>query len=277
MIVIRVFPVVLLMLLNTLWSWAQLPAFQGSDTRALLDEAALMYRKADELESSGQSAAATEALRGALMRYERVGDQTGWINGLLLYNTANTYLRLGDVGHAVLFYRRAAELIPGDRNVRQGLSYARRLRTDQIEHTLSAGISRAVLFWHFLLPTRTRAMAFLAIWFSTWVILFFRFFSGVFRQARWLRYIVVAGALSACIIAVSLTVELLEEEQPAGVITASSVIARQGDGHSYGSSFNSSLHEGTEFRLLQDRGKWWYIRLADGRETWIIASAADLV
>ena len=128
------------------------------DAGTLLGEAADLYRQADQLENAGQSAAAAEALRGALLRYQRVGSSTGWSNGRLAYNAANTHLRLGDVGRAVLMYRRAAELIPGDRNVRQGLGYARGLRADRIDEPVSAGLMRVVLFWHYLLPTRTRAI-----------------------------------------------------------------------------------------------------------------------
>ena len=62
-----------------------------------------------------------------------------------------------------------------------------------------------------------------------------------------------------------------------GVIIADSLVARQGDGHSYEPSFSSGLHSGTEFLVLEDRGDWWHIRLADGRETWIVAGAGELI
>ena len=94
-----------------------------------------MYREVGQLKINSQSVEAAEAL----LRYERIGAQTGWSNGLLAYNAANAHLRLGDVGRAVLYYQRAADLISDDRDVRQGLAYARRLRTDQFDHPVLSG------------------------------------------------------------------------------------------------------------------------------------------
>ena len=256
---------------------AQEPAAEPMDAGTLLGEAADLYRQADQLDNAGQSAAAAEALRGALLRYQRVGSPTGWSNGRLAYNAANTHLRLGDMGRAVLMYRRAAELIPGDRNVRQGLAYARRLRADWIDEPVSAGVARVVLFWHYLLPTRTRAIAFLVLWGAVWAGVLLRMLVAGVRRQRWLRPAGAACVLLAAALVASLAAELVQASAPPGVITAASVVARQGDGHSYEPSFGSALHGGTEFRLLEDRGEWWQIRLVDGRETWIVAGAGELI
>ncbi len=256
---------------------AQAPAGDSMDQSALLREAADLYRQADRLETAGQSAAAAEALRGALLRYERVGAATGWNNGRLAYNAGNTHLRLGDVGRAVLMYRRAAELMPGDRNVRRGLAYARGLRADRIDEPVSAGLVRVVLFWHYLLPTRTRAIAFLVLWGAVWAGVLLRMLVAGVRRQRWLRPAGAVCVLLAAVLAGSLAAELIAAATPPGVITAASAVARQGDGHSYEPSFASALHGGTEFRLLEDRGEWWHIRLVDGRETWIVAGAAELI
>ena len=256
---------------------AQEPAASPMDAGTLLGEAADLYRQADQLDSAGQSAAAAEALRGALLRYQRVGSSTGWSNGRLAYNAANTHLRLGDVGRAVLMYRRAAELIPGDRNVRQGLGYARGLRADRIDEPVSAGLMRVVLFWHYLLPTRARAIAFLVLWGAVWAGVLLRMVVAGARRQRWLRPAGAACVLLAAALAASLAAEVIQASATPGVITAASVVARQGDGHSYEPSFGSALHGGTEFRLLEDRGEWWHIRLVDGRETWIVAGAGELI
>ena len=258
-------------------AFTQAPAGDSMDQSALLREAADLYRRADGLETAGQSAAAAEALHAALLRYERVGSETGWSNGRLAYNAGNTHLRLGDAGRAVLMYRRAAELMPGDRNVRRGLAYARGLRADRIDEPVSAGLMRVVLFWHYLLPTRTRAIAFLVLWSAVWAGVLLRMLVAGVRRQRWLRPAGAACVLLAAALAGSLAAELIAAATPPGVITAASVVARQGDGHSYEPSFASALHGGTEFRLLEDRGEWWHIRLVDGRETWIVAGAGELI
>ena len=76
----------------------------------------------------------------------------------------------------------------------------------------------------------------------------------------------------------SVAVESLQStRQGAGVIIAAEVTARQGDAENYPQSFKEPLHEGTEFGLLEKRGGWLRIELADMTETWIPASAAELI
>ena len=247
------------------------------DARAVLRVATSLYRQADQFAASGESEAASEALRGAVLRYEQVGSSNGWSNGLLAYNAANAYLRLGDLGHAVLMYRRAEDLMPGNKNIRQGLLYARQQRIDEIKDPVSVDVARILIFWHYVLPTRIRASIFMTLWTIWWtgVLLNMLVIKG-FNQ-RWLRPASVAFVLLGTALAVSLAAESIETSRPPGVIIADSLVARQGDGHSYEPSFSSGLHSGTEFLVLEDRGDWWHIRLADGRETWIVAGAGELI
>ena len=62
-----------------------------------------------------------------------------------------------------------------------------------------------------------------------------------------------------------------------GVITTNEVVARQGDGVNYTSSFKEPLHEGTEFDLLEQRPGWLHIRLSDGSKGWITEGSAELI
>ena len=54
-----------------------------------------------------------------------------------------------------------------------------------------------------------------------------------------------------------------------GVIVHDEVIARKGNAASYQPAFTEPLAEGTEFRLVEDRGDWYLIRLAGGQEGWV--------
>ena len=82
----------------------------------------------------------------------------------------------------------------------------------------------------------------------------------------------------AIIMAVSLvTDEITLRNLKDGVIITEEVIARKGDGTAYQRSFVDPLHQGTEFKLLEERAGWYYIELADGRTGWIPDSSAELV
>ena len=62
-----------------------------------------------------------------------------------------------------------------------------------------------------------------------------------------------------------------------GVIVSGSVIARKGNSGTYESSFKDPLHAGTEFILVEGRGAWYHIELADARRCWVPGVDVDLV
>ena len=47
------------------------------------------------------------------------------------------------------------------------------------------------------------------------------------------------------------------------------MIARKGDGDTYEPSFKEPLHAGAEFKLMENRGEWYQVELADGQRCWI--------
>ena len=117
------------LLLLALGQAGVLPA-QAADPATLLEAADAHFaagnRLAGQTNAAGgtagsvrteASAAAAEQFRAALLRYRRAAQALGHDNGYLLYNIGNTYLRLGDLGRAILHYRTAQQLIPGDPNL----------------------------------------------------------------------------------------------------------------------------------------------------------------
>ena len=76
---------------------------------------------------------------------------TGGIhNGKLYYNLANTYLKQGKLGLAILWYERAHRLIPGDPDLNFNIDYARSLLKDEAG-TLSSPVLQVIFFWKDLL------------------------------------------------------------------------------------------------------------------------------
>ena len=103
-----------------------------------------------------------QEFRAALLRYEGAAEALGRSNGFLLYNIGNTYLRLGEVGRAILHYREAQRFIPSDPNLRQSLRHARSLRRDRIATDAAGSVLRLVFFWHHAWPLQLRVTLFLA-------------------------------------------------------------------------------------------------------------------
>jgi uncharacterized protein YgiM (DUF1202 family) len=55
------------------------------------------------------------------------------------------------------------------------------------------------------------------------------------------------------------------------------VVARKGNSETYEPSFKDPLHSGTEFTLIEDRGDWYQIELADARTCWVTSKDVALV
>ena len=230
------------------------------------------FRRAIELDASDPVAAA-DHYRRALLHFEAIVD-AGVHNGKLYYNIGNIHFRLGDIGRAILGYRRAALYTPSDPNLEQNLRYARSRRLDRIEPQQRERVFKTLFFFHYDVPARFRFAVFLGSFALAWVL-------GAAAQClrrHWIRTAIAVCALLAAVLLSSLIVErIAEARRPAGVIVAAQVVARKGDAETFQPSFTEPLHAGTEFNLVEKRPEWWYIELEDGSRCWISASSVELV
>lgn len=244
-------------------------AMSQAEAEAYFAEANQRFRRANELADS-DSRQAYDLYQAAALRYRRLVDEEGRTNGKLLYNLGNAYFQMGDLGRAILAYRRALEYAPGDANLVQNLAYARSRRLDRFEETTESAVLETLLFWHydFSLGARLGALAVFAAVF--WGLLALR----LFRPVPW-----VAPAILAIVSLAlfgSVAVSAAGSPDAFGVVVAPETTARRGDGESYEPAFESPLHAGAEFTLVEERPGWLHVELPDGRRAWIPASDAEL-
>ena len=238
-----------------------------------LESAEQAFRRGVELEETSPARAREEYER-ALLHYERIVRDDGVRNGRLYYNIGNTYFRLGDIGRAILNYKRAARYMPGDENVKANLEYARSRRIDRVELEESERIFKTLFFLHYDVPLGIKLTIFTALFALVWITAAFRLFLAlpVFRTM-----IMVAAVVSGLFLA-SIAVESIgAARNPEGVVTARKVMARKGDAETYQPSFTEPLHAGTEFVLLEERPGWFHVELEDGSRCWIPAPAGERV
>jgi len=216
---------------------------------------------------------AMELYQKALLRYERLVEK-GVRNGKLYYNIGNVYYRLGDIGRAVLNYRRAERYIPTDPNLRQNLSFVLSQRLDKIEEKQKDKMLKTLFFWHYDLPATVRALVFAVFYSAFWIFLVLR----LYWARPWIHWGLGITVTIFLLLAGSLVIDHYgQARNRAGVLVAAEIVARKGDGRTYQPSFAEPLHGGTEFVLLEERGKWRFIELQDGRRTWVETGDAQLV
>ena len=246
---------------------------RNSELERHLADAERYFKKAVELDKSNPDSARVY-YRMAIMHYEFIVKQGHIRNGRLFYDIGNAYFRAGDIGRAILNYKRAAQYIPNDANLKQNLEYARSMRKDKIEKTQRQKVFKTLFFLHYDLPSNVKlavfVISFALVWLLALVMLFVR------RGA--IRVFLVVSAVSAVLFAVSLTVDAVSaSRRPQGVIVDDEVIARKGDAETYQPAFKEPLHSGTEFFLLEKRGRWMHIQLDNGSTCWISPGSGELV
>ena len=201
-------------------------------------------------------------------------------NGRLYYNLANAHLRLGDVGGAIVNYKRALEYMPGDAQIQKNLEFARKLCEVRFRKPATSALVETLLFWHFETSTAARSRFALAAYCLFWLLAI----GGMFLPRRipamtWLTVTVAAVTIA---VGASAVWDLRPTAHREGVLVSDDVVVRKGNGAYYDPQFEKSLPPGVEFELLEvrkdvDGEDWFRIRLSDGKDGWIPAHQAELV
>jgi hypothetical protein len=243
---------------------AVLPTFGKEYQLQTLETAHDLFRSATN--SAGYAAAAEQ--------YEYLVHEEGIRNGPLFYTLGNSWFMAGDIGRAILNYRRAEEYTPNNPDLKHNLQSALELRTDLIPDKEPHPLAAKLLGWHLNTSTGFRWWMFAVLWIGFWGSWFWKERSSR-KEAR--ISLVATGILSIALLGSLIAESIMRKNTEPGVITAKEIVARKGDGNMYAPAFLDPLHSGTEFQCLENRGKWWHIRLADGQTCWIPAPAAEEV
>lgn len=261
-------PLCFLLILCVIFLLVPKPAVAGAiDRNQLLEEASRFFQQATQLDDQTQG---VELYGKALIRFKKLIED-GVVNGKLYYNLGNTYFQLHDLGRAVLNYRRALLYLPFDDNLRQNLHAAESQQADRIEAKQETMVAKTLLFWHYDLSARLRLILLVVANAAFWGVLAVKLYR---RQGPWWP---LAVSLVLCLL---LGGSLLYDRfgTPAlGVMLAPETMARKGDGQAYSVSFNEPLHAGLVFSLVEKRGEWLYIELADGRRCWVPTASVEMI
>lgn len=220
-------------------------------------------------------ALARDRLDVAIEGYTRLIEGMGIESPELHYNLANALLLRERLGEAILHYRRAARLAPGDANVRANLEYARTLVETRVERSDSSRLLRVLGSWNDRIPIAVRLGALAVLSGIGWLLLSGKVL-GVLRRP-WAMHAGLAVLGAAVFPGASLTATALLDDETAAVVVAPEAVGRKGPDVSYAESFTAPLSEGVEVSIDEERAGWVYVRLGDGRTTWVPASAVEAV
>ncbi len=242
------------------------------DARKDFDTALALFDEAQLLQGDLPDRA-LQLFRSAAQRFESVV-AGGIVNGRLEYNLGNCYLQAGDMGRAILHYRRAERMIPGDELLAANLAEARRRCLTHIPRARSSAFLRSVFFWHHQTSyggrIRTALIAFAMIWVCLILRVFLRH-RGVALASVLFAVVAASSGISAA------TTRWSDRNAPNGVITAMDVIVYKGPGGGYQRQFEQPLQPGVEFVVREQRGDYRKIELPDGKSGWVEAGAVEMI
>ncbi|MBL8878598.1 MAG: hypothetical protein JNG88_05710 [Phycisphaerales bacterium] len=192
----------------------------------------------------------------------------------LEFNIGNTYARLGDIGRAVLHYRRAERINPRGRSLQINLDQARQ----QVTPRLAWPNGSAGLFGMMAWAERT------TLWERV-------FIAGGLSLAGWAALAIGlrlrrSGATAAGLVCVvislivagsaALDLRAAALEPPAVLVTGDQVL-RGGRGDGYEPVIKERLGAGVEVYVIDTRGDWCEVRLSNDICGWLPGSALERV
>lgn len=225
-----------------------------------------------------QAAQAYEASQfaAASQAYQQVVNQ-GIQNGELYYNLGNAYFKQGDLGRAILNYRRAAQLSPRDEDIRANLALAQEQTIDQLNPADQSLINQIAQFSATWLSLNETALVALTVWFLLTGCLMALRQPGLGRFREGLQYVsLLVGLCLIGLLTILASRLYVAQTQPAGIVIAEQVDVSSGPGRQYVTEF--TLHSGTEVKLLEIRPDW--VRLAlpgEQLQGWVPATTVEKI
>ena len=216
---------------------------------------------------------AVELYRRAAGGFHTLAD-AGLRNAALEYNLGNVHFRLGELGRAVLHYRRAQHFDPSSERLDANLRYARERVEPVIPPSGQSRLTRRLLFWHYDTSLPRRGQALLLLSALGWVLLFV--------WLRWRRRPLLVCGLIGVALALASGASVLwqtsdEARYPHAVIVDDKHYLRLGRGEGSDLALKQPLGPGVELRILQKRGGWIEIRLSNDQTGWLPSAASEQI
>jgi len=194
-------------------------------------------------------------------------------SGALYFNIGNTFFKMGKMGYAILSYKKAQRLMPGDSDIKSNLAYAESLTEDSALQALRQN----KVAWLFKFPFReyslnTVSIILLILYIMLIAMLLIGIIYPVFkRRMAILFYPVLIGFILTL---GAFSIRYYDEEMLShGVIVAKEAECKYEPIEKSNNYF--TLKEGQEVLVLKARSGWSRIRRLDGKLAWVKSDAVE--
>lgn len=236
-------------------------------------------------EPATQQVAATKALadsaysngqfQDAIQLYQALIEQG--VSAELYYNLGNAYYRTEDFTHAILAYERALRLQPGDADTRFNLQIARSKTIDKI----APESEMFFVTWYRSLVNMRSVDGWAQLAVGTLLLAVVLMLIYLFSRPLWLRKVGFFGGLLMLVSFLQSNLFAWQQKQQTenhrGAIIMESAVNVKSTPAASGTDL-FILHEGTKVNVTDNTMKEWReIRVADGKQGWVMASQIEMI
>jgi hypothetical protein len=156
-------------------------------------------------------------------------------------------------GKAIMYYRRAEELLPRDADIKANINLLKRDFVDRETIGQKPEILKVACFWYFYLNLNEITVITIYIYLA----LIASILSIIFLRLQWLKKMIIIFASCFLVLVISLGIKAYNHSVEMGVVIADESSIRYGPGEEYEPRFK--IHEGAEVRIEEKKDKWYKV------------------
>ena len=206
----------------------------------------------------------------AIQKYQQI-IENNMISGEVYFNLGNSYYKLNQYGRSILYYEKAAHLLPGDEALQTNLKLARLHTVDEIEPIPQLFLK---MWWDELLNLFSLDL-------YAWVTALLFVVASILIAAKLIgklniiRWIWTTGILFMIVLILFLNKVYIFESSEFGIILSPKVSIVSEPNISGKEIF--ILHEGTKVEIRRTLDNWYEIKIADGKTGWLQMETVELI
>ena len=229
----------------------------------------VVAQNTEELFKTANDLYKQDKLEEALALYEKI-EAEGMVSSELFYNLGNSFYKLNKVGPSIYYYEKALKLAPLNDDVKNNLVFAKRLALDNIEELPKTVFQK--MNENFLQQLSYNQWAVVVILFSFLGSLLFLFFYFANSPSK-KRFYFITSTLSFILLILTFSITYQQysfaKNNKIAIVFAEKTEIRNAP--TLNSEEVFTLHEGTKVIVLDAIDNWKKIKIADGKQGWIIA------
>lgn len=194
--------------------------------------------------------------------YRKAIDE-GIADSRLYYNYANTLFRLNQAGMAILYFEKARKLDPNDEDIATNLRFVNAQIVDKNPAPETNALTKTIAMVHSAFSINEGLWIVLGLFTGIFLSGILALYAGPALRSALFTAMVLAG-LALVAVSPSLIFKIRAQETlQYGIVLKPAVEMFSGPGETF--QVLTQVHEGTKFEIVETRGEWVSVKLANGK------------